>query len=98
MTQPEPGQSHLVDRGPVVEATPDHQVSAAERFDARLELARKGGDHLWVAIAYYTIDPTAQPFHLDLENLAGPPMIGCFRCEVAFEPRQLRRRCKGDTP
>lgn len=93
----EPGDVVLTGRGPTVEATSEHQLSGHKRFDEKLGYARKAGDHFWVAIAYYVIDdPSATPFHLDLENIGGPPALVCYRCETPYEPQLLKRRCKGD--
>jgi hypothetical protein len=88
----------LTGRGPTVEATGQHQLTGHARFEAKLTTARKSGDHFWVALAYYVIDdPSAAPIHLDLENIGGSPALICYRCETPYEPRLLKRRCKGDT-
>lgn len=85
--------------GHTAEITPHRQVTGRERFDERLAQAERIGNHLWNAIVFYLVtDPTAEPLVLDQENIGGPPLIGCYRCEEPYSPRLARRRCSGTRP
>lgn len=81
--------------GPTIEVNPQSQIQGANRFEEALRLAELSGDHLWVAIATYLIKDPTQTLFLDSESMAGPPGIGCFRCEEEFTERLVTRRCKG---
>lgn len=77
----------------VGEARADH---AAQRLDELLARAERSGEHLWTAVLAFTVDPTDDEPVFDAENLVGPVMVGCYRCEEPYVPRLLHRRCKGD--
>jgi hypothetical protein len=76
------------------EIHPHMQLKGEERFNEALRVAELGGDHLWVAITSYLVDPTKQ-LHLDHENICGAPIVGCYRCEEDYTPNLAMRRCKG---
>lgn len=62
----------------------------------------RSGDHLWITMAVYRIDPVAMtaddgvPVHLDNENLISVGAMGCYYCEQPYERRLLCRRCPGN--
>lgn len=92
------GQILMVERGPVVEATPTAQLRGRDRLEAAMARGAADGTHVWTAITQYLIeDPTVQ-LNLDTENLCGPPMLVCFVCEEAFDPKRYRQRCPGEPP
>lgn len=82
----------------------DQVARALSRFDQRLTYAEKAEEHVWIAIAHYSLtdeaakrvmtDPNEQVI-LDVENLGGIHM-GCFRCEEPLRPRLIGKRCKGE--
>lgn len=57
------------------------------------------GDHYWVTIITYKVDPTkmveGEKFHMDHENLVMISVPGCYYCEEAYTPRLALRRCRG---
>jgi len=83
----------------------DRIEGAEERFEQKLSYATKAEEHLWVAIASYTLaDSTVEGIatdkpgltpSLDLENLAGV-QVGCYVCEQALDRRLIGRRCPGE--
>jgi hypothetical protein len=95
----EAGAVNAVGLGSEVFVSPGAHEQARARFDERLRVAQLGGDHLWTAMATFLVDPerltTGGPGLLDSENLGGV-YLGCYRCEQAYEPRLLKRRCPGD--
>ena len=83
----------------------DRLRRSQRRFGERLADARREGQHIWVAIAYYSLseetargvaaqDPSMQPT-LDTENLSGIA-LACFRCEEPLHPDIVGRPCPGD--
>jgi hypothetical protein len=69
-------------------------VDRIPEFDSRT------GDHLWIVITSYRVNPAlmSDPTHtpmLDTENLVSVTGPGCFYCEQPYSPRLGSRRCKG---
>lgn len=85
--------------GTTQEVGPSRLASGRERMDEALRVARLGGDHVWTMLVQHLVaDPaslTSSEGHLDAESIVGVH-VGCFRCEQAFDPRLLQRRCPGD--
>lgn len=81
--------------GPKIEVTGSAQLAGMKRAEEKLRLAELAGDHLWTVIVQYLVEDPAAPLNLDSENMAGPPVLGCFRCEEEWSPRLATRRCKG---
>lgn len=59
----------------------------------------RSGDHLWVSILMYKVDPAkllegelALFDHESLLSLNGP---GCYHCERPYSPLLFTRKCKG---
>lgn len=96
-TAPDEATVATVELGPI---GPGEAEEATARHQVDIEYAQKAGDHYWVAVASYAIaDPTtlADPagnVNLDREHLLGLA-LGCYICEAPYDPRLLRRRCKG---
>lgn len=78
-----------------------YEPPGREQLDARLRLADRPGEHLWIMTAGWIItdpaaaqDPAVAKF-MDRENLvifAGP---GCFKCEKPYSAKMAKRRCLG---
>lgn len=60
----------------------------------------RSGDHLWIVVSCYRVDPagftdpTRAPV-LDTENLLTVQGPACYHCEEAYTPLLAKRRCKG---
>jgi hypothetical protein len=83
----------------------DRVQRASERFDRELAYAEKAQDHVWMAMAAFSItdraakaiatgDPSFTP-SLDHETVR-VVTIGCYRCEQALDARLVGRRCPGE--
>lgn len=74
---------------------------AAGQVDRLPDFDPRTGDHCWVMMAAWKVDPVkliAQPDGpglLDTENLLALNGPGCFFCERVYTPRLAERRCKG---
>lgn len=57
----------------------------------------RSGEHFWIAIAaFHVADPESEGAqHLDSENLLNVH-LGCYFCELAYQPILKRRRCRGE--
>lgn len=54
------------------------------------------GKHLWTCVASWKIiDPTAESFTLDTENLLSIDGPGCFKCESVYSPELAAQPCGG---
>jgi hypothetical protein len=59
------------------------------------------GEHVWVAIAAYRVQPETlrgsegDEIHLDMENLASVD-VGCYVCEQPWAERLSYRKCPGE--
>jgi hypothetical protein len=89
----------------VYEVTRDEVVKINERFQHELEYAEKADEHVWIVITSHRISKDMakkiatevqadEPF-LDRENIVNIS-VGCYRCELALDPRLVDRRCKGE--
>jgi len=72
----------------------DGSVDRIPPFDKRT------GEHYWVVITTYHVDPAAftdatRTPMLDRENLVLITGVGCFHCETPYTPQMARRRCRG---
>lgn len=84
-------------RGVRAFVSPDRQLRQAVYFAGVLEGAARTGEHVWIAVVGYVIHPPLEEgSSLDMDNMTGPPAIGCYVCEEQWEPRLTHRRCKGD--
>lgn len=73
------------------------QARATQRLTDRYGEARKRGRHLWVVTtAFFVTPPLADGAHLDIENLAAPPLVGCYVCEQVYRDGDEHTRCPGD--
>ena len=78
------------------------QVAQVEGFESRIpDYDPRSGEHLWVVLNLYRVDPTAyaDPTRtpmLDLENLISVEGPGCYHCEQPYTPRLASRRCPGE--
>ena len=58
--------------------------------------SRPPGEHLWVVVGAWTVDPTQQgDVHLDLENLRTLEGPGCYYCELPWSEALANQPCKG---
>lgn len=73
------------DRGPVVNATGFQHG----------KLVHVPGEHLWIAMAMYRVDPTKKEHFLDTENLLTIEGPGCYWCEQQWKPGAEKTRCTG---
>lgn len=78
-----------------------HQQFVAEPPDRVPEFDPRSGDHLWVVLTMYRIDPSgfadaSRTPMLDTENLLTVQGPGCYFCEEPYTPRLASRRCKGE--
>lgn len=73
-----------------------------DQLKEKYDFAIKSHTHLWQAIAMYSISDNAlknlnkEALHLDVENMMGLPMIGCFVCEQPFNSKMIYGRCPGE--
>jgi hypothetical protein len=78
---------------------PRDQLEALDRMAAALDRAEALGEHLWVAaVAYLVHPPMPEGYTLSARDLAGPPSVGCFRCEQSWDPWLAAGVCPGDPP
>jgi hypothetical protein len=70
------------------------KVEARHKYHAKLPEQRQG-EHLWVVLAMYRVDPTADQFLLDTENLLSIEGTGCFWCEQKWTAELTARSCTG---
>jgi hypothetical protein len=80
------------------EISADRQERLQARFDARVEEATAAHRHLWVAtVPFFVTVPLDEGAVLDAENMAMPPMVGCYICERALpEIYDPAGRCSGE--
>lgn len=99
---PEP---EFVSLGQHQEVTPHRQIHAEGQLDAALEYARKSHTHLWgVYVMHRATDQLLDAYDgkapdlpmLDADTILMRPVLGCFVCEQAYEPRLRLRRCAGE--
>lgn len=55
------------------------------------------GEHLWVALGMWRVNPTKMEHLLDLENMVSLGSSGCYWCEQVYHPRLLEEPCPGST-
>lgn len=73
----------------------------AEHLEEKSITARGKMEHIWIAIPTYIISDeslrkiTTDQLILDSENLI-QISVGCFNCELQFQPRLLGTVCKGE--
>jgi len=77
----------------------------ALRANERLLEQARPGEHVWIAIATWRMDPEKLlaahnqtedvTMHWDAENLAGF-YTGCYVCEEQFSERLYHRKCTGE--
>jgi hypothetical protein len=76
-------------------------VQVAGHVDRVPEFDKRTGDHLWIMLACWRVDPAklARPLDgpslLDSENMLTLNGPGCYFCEQIYSPRLATRRCKG---
>lgn len=96
--------NRIVGSGDFQEATPHRQALAQEELDRLYEYHVAAQTHLWLVVLTHRAtdaildgyeDPADVPI-LDVDSLIGQPVVACYVCEVAYEPRLRRRRCPGD--
>jgi hypothetical protein len=70
-----------------------------DNFEDKIpEFDPRSGDHFWIVITTYKVDPNnflAGESLLDHESLVGVSVPGCYFCEEVYTPRMLHRRCIG---
>lgn len=81
------GQSRVISTGIKVEAR--HRVGQA--FPDPVP-----GKHLWIVAGMWSVNPTAERFELDTENLLNLTCPGCFWCEQEYTPGLACRPCPGE--
>lgn len=105
MTERQPHEGDLHPTGMTQEFTPHRQESAGHRLDDLYDYATKARTHLWIVMVTHLAGETVldhqdgrttQVATLDVESAVGRPVIACYVCEVAYQPRLRRRRCPGD--
>lgn len=84
-------------RGVAQFVSPDRMIRMRAEFDRRYATALRHGTHLWVAtVAFYVQPPIQDGTHLDVENLASEPAVGCYVCEEVYTDQLAARRCAGE--
>ena len=64
--------------------SPEMQQDRIEQFAVAYEKALVARTHLWIAmVAYHLADPS-NASRLDIDQLIGPPNVGCFVCEMPY--------------
>lgn len=99
---------NLSSTGVQQEMTPSRFAHANQRLEDLYRYHVQAQTHLWGVIVQFkapdgmldmqdgkTPSPDSTPA-LDLDNVIGQPVIACYVCEVAYDPRLRRRRCPGD--
>ncbi|TKJ24337.1 hypothetical protein [Blastococcus sp. CCUG 61487] len=92
----------MINDGTMQHLPADRIRRAAERFEQDAVFAEKAEEHLWIVAVAHRISPEKvaavaagdESALLDAESvsIAG---LGCYRCEKAYEPRLLGKRCRG---
>jgi hypothetical protein len=54
------------------------------------------GEHQWVALAMFRVNPTADRYELDAENLLTIEGPGCFLCEQPWSAAIAAAPCTGN--
>jgi hypothetical protein len=78
-----------------------HQVLIEQPPDRVPDYDPRSGDHLWMVLTMYQVDPAAflDPTRtpiLDQKNLLTVQGPGCFHCEQPYTQRLASRRCPGE--
>jgi hypothetical protein len=75
----------------------DEMRAARSRFEQELTAAQEKGEHYFLAIVGFVVDPaqTGGLLSLGQESLRVPPSIGCYRCELLLT-RDLDPHCPGE--
>lgn len=72
-----------------------------DHLTTEMAYAEKARIHLWAAMVVYKVPADALVTGVDVlfdpENMLSV-QVGCLVCERAYEPRLLRRACKGQPP
>ena len=59
---------------------------------------RKPGEHMWVVLVMFRVNPTADRYALDRENLLSVEGPGCFWCEKKWTPELAAQPCRDVLP
>lgn len=59
---------------------------------------RVPGQHMWIVLSMFRVDPTADRAFLDRENLLSIEGPGCFWCERSYTPEIAAKPCVTATP
>jgi len=55
---------------------------------------RKPGEHMWIVLTMYRVNPVADRYDLDRENLLTIEGPGCYWCEQPYTAELASRPCK----
>lgn len=97
-------QGRVIGTGMTQEATPHRQEHAQDELTALAVYHQKAATHLWLVVLTHRAtdtmldgfdDPADMPI-LDVDSMLGRPVLACYLCEVAYEPRLRHRKCPGD--
>jgi hypothetical protein len=76
----------------------DYLRKVGKRTDLEIREAEQLHQHYWIVTVAYR--PTELPLGdghiLDRDNIAFPPVVGCFICEAPWSEAENNRRCPGD--
>lgn len=91
----------VADTGILQNIDEERQLTKLDLFCGEVVYAIKSHTHLWTATALYMLSEetmrtlSEEAPNLDMENLRQVG-VGCFVCQEPYDPRLLKRKCKGE--